>query len=107
MKKFVFAAILTSSVMAQAQFGGVNLPHLWWPEEFTAKNLVSAEEVKMVMTSKNVKAYLNQQGLGSVNDVVKTQDGIFVMTEGCTFNVVINTDKNPAVRPVQNSLYCD
>lgn len=103
MKKIVFAAVLAFSTIASAQFGSADLPNLWWPEEFTGE--VSAEEVEMIIESKNVKAYLKKHGLGTIVNIAKSGKKYKVTTlvDGCEFKAVIRDAK---VLPVKNSLEC-
>lgn len=105
MKKIVFAAVLAFSTIASAQWT-MELPNLWWPEEFTGE--VSADvkaEAKMIMESKNVKAYLKQNGLGRITKISKAGKKFTVTTliDGCEFQAVIRDGK---VLPVANSLEC-
>lgn len=107
MKKIVFAAILACSTVASAQFS-MDLPNLWWPEEFTQPGEPSAEEKSMVLSSKNVKLYMKREGLGSILDVVKSDDNkLYVIIEGGSFQVVIRKNATPAVRPVKGTLFVD
>lgn len=106
MKKIVFATVLAFSTIASAQWS-MDLPNLWWPEEFTSDE-VSADvkaEAKMIMESKNVKAYLKQNGLGKITKITKVGKKFIVTTliDGCEFKAVIREGK---VLPVKDTLVC-
>ncbi|MBY0386130.1 hypothetical protein K2X05_13305 [bacterium] len=110
MKKIVFAAVLAFSTIASAQWGSI-LPSTgfgdWYSNEFTSGE-VSAEtkaEAKMIVDSKNVKAYLKQNNLGKIVKISKAKK-VFTVTaaEGaCEFQAVIRDEK---VLPVKNTLVC-
>ncbi len=105
MKKIVFATLLACSTAANAQIS-MDLPTLWWPEEFT-QGQTKATDVQLVLASQNVKNYLKKNSLGPILDVVKSDGKIYVMVEGGSFEVVIRKNMNPAVRPVKGTLFVD
>ena len=105
MKKIVFASVLAFSTIASAQWS-MDLPNLWWPDEFTSDE-ISAAEAEMITTSQNVKLYLKKNKLGPILDVAKVDGKLYVFIEGGSFQVVIKKNQTPAVRPVKGTLFVD
>ncbi len=111
MKKIVFAAVLAFSAAASAQWS-MDLPNLWWPEEYTGKTDAQAQaklqaQGQMIVNSKNVKAYLKKYNLGPIMGISKSNGTFQVFVEACSFDVVIRPQQTPSVLPVQGSLFCD
>ena len=108
MKKIVFAAVLAFSTVASAQWS-VDLPSLWWPEEFTGKSQEKAQaDAQMIVDSKNVAAYMKKNKLGPIMEIsAKGNKTYQVFVEACSFDVVIRANQNPSVLPVQGTLFCD
>lgn len=111
MKKIVFAAVLAFSAAASAQFV-MELPRLWFPEEFTGKTDAMAQaklqvQGQMIVDSKNVKAYLKKYKLGPIMGISKGNGTFQVFVEACSFDVVIRPQQTPSVLPVQGTLFCD
>lgn len=110
MKKIVFAAVLAFSAAASAQWS-VDLPSLWWPEEFTGKSEAKVQaDVALIMSSKNLANYMKQNGFGgnSIDRILVAGKNRYVvmLNEICSVDVVVRANSNPAVRPVSDSLVC-
>jgi hypothetical protein len=106
MKTVIFSAILAFSAAASAQIS-MDLPSLWWPEEFTGEKASSGmkAQVNIITDSKNIKAYLKQNNLGRITNITKVGKKLKVTTlvDGCEFEVVIRDGK---ALPVKNTLEC-
>ena len=107
MKKIVFAAVLAFSAAASAQWT-VDLPSLWWPDEFTGNESKAQVDAQTIVDSKNVQAYLKKNKLGPIVGImVKGNKSYQVFSEACSFDVVIRANQNPSVLPVKGTLFCD
>lgn len=110
MKKIVFAAVLAFSAAASAQWS-VDLPSLWWPEEFTGKSEAKAQaDAQLIVESKNLANFMKQNGFGgnNIERIIATGKNTYtvMLNEICWVDVVVRANSNPAVRPVAGSLAC-
>ena len=110
MKKIVFAIVLGFSAVASAQYS-MDLPSLWWPEEFTGKSEAKVNaDVALIMSSKNLANFMKQNGFGgnSIDRILVAGKNKYVvmLNEICSVDVVVRAKSNPSVLPVAGTLAC-
>ncbi len=104
MKSIVLAAVLAFSVAANAQFS-MDLPSLWWPNEFTGKTAEKQTDIQIISNSKELRSYMKRNDLGKMETIAKAGKGQYVVASAtCELTVVV---RNNTVLLIAGSVTCN